>query len=335
MSSMSPEWKPSKTWRQRLIWMPSILTLVGLSLMIVSLARPQYGRQQTIVESEGIAIEMVIDRSGSMQALDFRIDNRPVDRLAAVKNVATKFIVGEPDSLASNFGDSRLTGRIADLVGLISFAGYADALSPPTLDHAFLISKIDRLSIVDQRSEDGSAIGDAISLAVEKLSSLDDRQTEKIDSKVIILLTDGENTAGEIEPAQAAELAKSKGIKVYAIGVGTKGRAPFPIARLPDGRIQVEYVQVNIDEQTLRMIADRTDGEYFRATDTESLIDIYGAIDKMEKTKVDSHTFFDYRELAVQHFSNGRFRVPPLLLIALVAIVARMILDQVVLRRVA
>ena len=189
--------------------------------MILSLARPRHGREQTIIESEGIAIQMVVDRSGSMRALDFKIENQHVDRLTAIKNVANKFVLGEDDS-------DTLPGRISDLIGLITFAGYADATTPLTLDHTFLMAQLDNTRIVSQRREDGTAIGDAISLAVEKLNSLDQRQQEKIESKVIILLTDGENTAGEVEPMQAAELAAAMGIKVYAIGVGTKGRAPFP-----------------------------------------------------------------------------------------------------------
>jgi Ca-activated chloride channel family protein len=329
-SAMSDGWKPGRTWRQHLLWLPPVLTFVALALMILSLARPRHGRQRTIVNSEGIAIEMVIDRSGSMQALDFRIDGQPVDRLTAVKNVASKFIVGNRDS-----SDGDLPGRISDLVGLIVFAGYADAVSPPTLDQPFLVSRIDRTQIVEHRNEDGTAIGDAISLAVGKLCSLSDRQTEKVKEKIIILLTDGENTAGEIEPKQAAELAESKGIKVYTIGVGTKGRAPFPIRRLPDGRIQVEYIDVNIDEETLRMIADRTGGKYFRATDTNSLVRTYEEIDQLEKTKVDSQTFFDYRELAVQDSPIGGYRIPALLLIAMLALAARMILERVVLRQAA
>ena len=139
--------------------------------------------------------------------------------LTAIKNVAGKFVTG----------GENLDGRFSDLVGLITFAGYADGETPPTLDHAFLVSQLNNAQIVTNRSEDGTAIGDAISLAVEKLNALDQRQKQKVKSKVIILLTDGENNAGELEPIQAAELAQTMGIKVYTIGVGTKGQAPVPV----------------------------------------------------------------------------------------------------------
>ena len=207
------------TLRQRLTWLPAALTLAAIVLLILGMARPREGREQTIAESEGIAIEMVVDRSGSMQAMDFQVNGEHVDRLTAIKKVAGDFITG----------DENLEGRFSDLVGLITFAGYADGETPPTLDHAFLVSQLNNARIVTNRSEDGTAIGDAISLAVEKLNALDARQKQKVKSKVIILLTDGENNAGELEPIQAAELAQTMGIKVYTIGVGTKGQAPVPV----------------------------------------------------------------------------------------------------------
>ena len=327
-SSAMLDWSPRPTWRQRLLWVPKALTMVALMLLIVSLARPRYGRERTIVHSEGIAIEMVVDRSGSMQALDFKVQDRPVDRLQAIKNVASKFILGGEAS-----GSDLMHGRIADLVGLITFAGYADAISPPTLDHAFLVDQLGRTQIVDQPSEDGTAIGDAITLAVEKLSSLDNRRIEKVKAKIVILLTDGENTAGEIEPARAAELAAAKGIKVYTIAVGTRGRAPFPIRSLPGGRVQVQYVDVNVDEETLQMIAAQTGGKFYRATDTQSLTAIYNEIDQLEKTRIDSQTFFDYRELAIQGADWRGYHVPPLVLIALVALALRIVTEHMMLRR--
>ncbi len=197
----------SPTLRQRMTWLPGALTLAAIVFLILGMARPREGREQAIAESEGIAIEMVVDRSGSMQAMDFKVDGEHVDRLTAIKKVAGSFVTGDND----------LDGRFSDLVGLITFAGYADGESPPTLDHAFLVSQLNNARIVTNRSEDGTAIGDAISLAVEKLNAPDARQEQKVKSKVIILLTDGENNAGQLEPIQAAELAATMGIKVYTI----------------------------------------------------------------------------------------------------------------------
>ena len=192
------------TLRQRMTWLPPLLTLASIVCMIVALARPREGRERTVVEGEGIAMEMVVDRSGSMQAMDFQLNGEPVDRLTAIKNVAGKFVNG---------GD-KLEGRFNDLIGLIVFARYADSETPPTLDHSFLTSQLNRTQIVNSRREDGTAIGDAISLAIEKLNALDQRQAEKVKSKVIVLLTDGESNAGELDPLQAAELAQTMGIKV-------------------------------------------------------------------------------------------------------------------------
>ncbi len=202
------------------MWLPAALTLAAIAVTIVALARPREGRDQTVVEADGIAIEMVVDRSGSMRALDFQVDGKHVDRLTAIKSVASRFIQGD-DETKQNDG---LAGRVSDLVGLVTFAGYADAITPPTLDHAFVMAQLNYQQIVMQRSEDGTAIGDAVSLAVEKLNSLDKRQQEKVKSKVVVLLTDGENNAGQVDPQQAAELAAKMGVKIYTIGVGTRGR---------------------------------------------------------------------------------------------------------------
>lgn len=324
-SSAASNWRERPTWRQRLAWLPAAMMLAALSLMIVSLARPRYGREQTVVTSEGIAIEMVVDKSGSMRALDFKIDGQNVDRLTAIKNVASKFVLGDDDDPS----DSSVSGRTGDLIGLVTFAGYADAITPPTLDHTFLVAQLDRTEIVLRRDEDGTAIGDAISLAVDKLSSLD---RAEIESKVIILLTDGENTAGEIDPIDAAKLAKTLGVKVYTIGVGTQGQAPFPVRRTRSGQILVDYIEVTIDEKTLKAIAAETGGQYFRATDTDSLKTIYDEIDKLEKTKVETQTYTDYREMAVQSIRLGGWQVPPLLLIALWLVAAAVTMKRTLFR---
>lgn len=329
-SSAASTWSVRPTLRQRLIWLPPAMTLLAIVLMVLSLARPRHGREQTMVSTNGVAIELVVDRSGSMQALDFQIDGKSVDRLTAIKNVAGKFVMGSEGS------DNRmaLEGRVSDLIGLVTFAGYADAITPLTLDHAFLVGQLERAEIVTNRREDGTAIGDAISLAVDKLNNLDTRQAEEIKSKVVILLTDGENTAGEIDPEAAAELANTMGVKVYTIGVGTRGLAPFPFRRL-DGRIMIQDERVNIDEETLTKIAETTGGKYFRATDTESLEAIYNEINQLETTEVETQQFVDYRELAVQQVRIGGVRVPPLLSVAMVLLSLRMILSLTFLRRLA
>lgn len=307
--------------RQRLNWLPGALTVAAIVVLVLAIARPREGRQQTIVESDGIAIEMVVDRSGSMQAMDFQVDERQVDRLTAIKKVAGAFVSG----------DQNLDGRFSDLVGLITFAGYADGETPLTLDHAFLVSQLNNTNIVTNRNEDGTAIGDAISLAVEKLNALDTRQKQKVKSKVIILLTDGENNAGQLEPVQAAELAQTMGIKVYTIGVGTRGQAPVPVTDAL-GRRSLQWMPVTIDEATLEEVASITGGKYFRATDTDALAHIYAEIDQLEKTNVEAQHFVDYRDLAVQWYAAGPMTFPPLLLIAFVLLMARWVLQQTWLR---
>jgi Ca-activated chloride channel homolog len=317
-----------RTWRQRLGWLPAVLTLCAMMLMIVALARPREGREQTVVDSEGIAMEMLVDLSGSMHAMDFQINGQHVDRLTAIKQVAGRFVQGDKSSQKK----SDLTGRPNDLMGLITFARYADAILPPTLDHAFLLDQLNHTQIVSRQSEDGTAIGDAISLAVEKLNRLDTRNQQKIHSKVIVLLTDGENNAGDFDPIQAAELAKTMGIKIYTIGVGTRGAAPVPVTDPFTGQQEIQWAAVDIDEGTLQKIADATGGKYFRATNTESLASIYHEIDQLEKTKVESRHFTDYRELAVQSSHVKGWNVPPIVLLALGFLSARVILSSTVFR---
>lgn len=313
------------TLRQRLLWLPGALTLASLLFLVLGLAGPREGLEKTVIDTEGIAIQLVVDRSGSMQALDFQIDGERVDRLTAVKNVAGRFIEG---------GDG-LAGRASDLVGLVAFAGYADAITPPTLDHGFLVSRLNSLAIATHRSEDGTAIGDALSLAVEKLSGLDSGRKEKIKSRIVILLTDGENNAGELDPNQAAELAATLGIRVYTIGVGTRGQAPVPVPDPFTGRPVIRWMEVNIDEASLQEVAGLTGGRYFRATDTDSLEGIYAAIDGLEKSRVEARNFHDWRELAVQPWPIRWMTVPPLLLIAFVLQAARWFLEQTWLRELA
>lgn len=315
------------TWKTRTRWILPCLRLMAIALLIVAIARPQLGRKVTTVDSEGIAIELVVDRSGSMQAMDFEIDGRPVDRLAAIKDVAGKFVHGGDD----------LPGRFADLVGLVTFAGYADGVSPLTLDHSYLTTRLRQTEIVTDQNEDGTAIGDAISLSLEKLESLDERskkEGQEVKSKIVILLTDGENNAGSVDPLQAAELAETLGIKVYTIGVGTTGRAPVPVTNPLTGRRSMQWAEVHIDEETLKKIAETTGGKYFRATDTESLSAIYEEIDQLEKSRVEERHYVDYREIAIEPVSAGFFTMPPLVLVALLLLTLQCVLGASVYRQI-
>ncbi|MEM9588545.1 MAG: VWA domain-containing protein [Planctomycetota bacterium] len=324
-----------RTWRQRLQWLPAVLLLAAIALMVIGMARPREGRQRTQISSEGIAIELVVDRSGSMNAMDFIIEEQRVNRLVAIKNVASKFVLGQPrsdtDEIVSDVPGT--TGRPTDLIGLLTFAGYADPVTPLTLDHEFLVAQLNELEIVQRRSEDGTAIGDAISLAAERLAAIADEGGKDIKSRIVILLTDGDNTAGEFDPMDAAELAKSLGIKVYTIGVGTKGEAPIIRRDLATGRQFLGAIRVNINERLLRSIAKTTGGEYYRATDTESLQSIYAEIDQLEKTKIESQSYMDFRELAVQGVRFAGWNLPPVVLSALACLILHVILRATLFRQ--
>jgi Ca-activated chloride channel family protein len=194
------------------------------------------------------------------------------------------------------------------MIGLVAFAGYADSLCPLTLDHGSLVSMVDDLEIVRTRDEDGTALGDGLALAVERL-----RQS-KAKSKVVILLTDGVNNTGAIDPPRAAELAASQNIKVYSIGAGTDGLAPFPAVDPFTGREVLEPTYVEIDEETLQAIADKTGGRYFRATDRDGLSEIYAQIDRLERTEVTEVRYLRYTE----HYAS--FVVAGLSLLAVAAV---------------
>jgi Ca-activated chloride channel family protein len=309
-----------KSIRSRTAWIPSLLRILAIIFLIVCVARPQKRFEKTKQAADGVAIEMVIDRSSSMNAHDFTIDGKAVDRLTAVRRVAGDFIGGM----------GSLDGRSGDLIGLVTFAGYADSNCPMTFDHEYLVTDVlDSIQIVNERSEDGTAIGDALALAVERLSSLDEKvQTEsgdKIKSKIIILLTDGENTAGDIDPQTAADMAAAMDIKVYTIGAGTNGWAPTPTQDL-FGNTVMRNQRVQIDEDTLREIADITEGKYFRATDTQSLEEIYANIDEMERTEITQRTYVNHVDMAVQSVVFAGFTLPPLLFVTFMLLLADAVL---------
>lgn len=311
--------QPHGTWAVRGRYLVPGLRTAAIVLLIVCLARPQKGNEETRVFAEGAAIQLIVDRSGSMQAMDFHIDGKPVDRLAAVKKVVREFV----------FGDQKLTGRPDDLIGLIVFGTFADSLCPLTLDHDHLIRALDSAQIARNNAEGATAIGDAIALGVERLRTLEQQRgyddTLKIKSKIMILLTDGENTAGDIEPLQAAEMAAAFDLKIYTIGAGTQGMAPMPATDI-FGRQVMQPMPVSIDEDTLREIARITKGQYFRATDTDSLQNVYARIDELEKTKIEEKRYMQYKELATAGVQLGPIRLPPLLLIVLILLVAEIVL---------
>ena len=306
--------------RSKTLWIPSVLRTLALILLIVCIARPQKRFEKTKQATDGVAIEMVIDRSSSMYAHDFTIDGKAVDRLTAVRKVAGDFINGM----------GSLHGRSSDLIGLVTFAGYADSNCPMTFDHEFLVTDVlNSIRIVNERAEDGTAIGDALALAVERLASLDERVKSEsgntIQSKVIILLTDGENNQGDIDPRTAADMAAAMNITVYTIGAGTNGWAPTPVQDM-FGNTVMRNQRVQIDEETLREIADITKGMYFRATDTESLEEIYAQIDEMERTEIIERSYVNHVDMAVQSVAIAGFNIPPLLLVAFLFLLADMFL---------
>ena len=304
---------------QRFRMVPTLLRTLAIATLVVCLARPGKADEQTRVFVEGVAIQMLVDRSSSMQALDFTLAGRPVDRLTAVKSVGRDFIEG---------GDG-LTGRPDDLIGLITFAGYADSLCPLTLDHDHVLQVLNSVRLAERQDEDGTAIGDAIALAVERLRDLEGRK--EIKSRIMILLTDGENTAGDLDPEVAAEIAKTYGIKIYTIGVGTRGFAKIPVQFM--GRTVLRDVPVNIDEDTLRAVARATGGEYFRATDTDSLVKIYETIDSLEKTRTEQRRYRQFDDFATDRFRLAGLTMPPLLVVPLVLLGLDLLLAGTRLRR--
>ncbi len=248
------------------------LSYLALALFIIALARPQLGRVTTRVQATGVDIMLVLDVSRSMLAEDFTIGNRRANRIDAVKLVTEQFIRQRPN----------------DRIGIVAFAGRPYLVSPLTLDHDWLIRNLERLRI--GLVEDGTAIGSAIASAANRLK---DKEAK---TKLIVLLTDGDNNAGKVQPLTAAEAAKALGIRIYTIGAGTEGEAPFPLQNA-FGRTVYRNVLVKFDEKTLGEIATITNGQYFRATDTNSLRKIFSEIDKMEKTKVEVERTAQYRDL--------------------------------------
>jgi Ca-activated chloride channel family protein len=263
---------PGRSWR---LWArPSLdlIRLVLLGLVIIALARPQTGQAREIINGEGVDIVLSQDISGSMASLDFQ----PQNRLEAAKQVIGDFVMQRP----------------YDRLGLVVFANTAFSQSPPTVDHQVLLRLLERTKLApDLGIEDGTAIGMGLANASNMLK---DSQAK---SKVVILLTDGVNNAGQIDPLTAAEAAKSLGIKVYTIGMGRPGQVPVPVTDL-FGQQQVVYQESAIDEALLQKIAETTGGRYYRAEDTAGLKQIYDEISSLEQSQVKIESYARYHELA-------------------------------------
>jgi Ca-activated chloride channel homolog len=287
----SPTWKVR--WYGSLPW----LQVIALVLVIVALARPQIGLKESLVRREGVDIVLTLDVSTSMLAEDFQILGRRQNRLEVVKDVTKDFIAKRPN----------------DRVGIVIFAGRPYILSPLTWDHDWSESRLGEVKA--GMVEDGTAIGSALTTAINRL------RESKAKSKVVILLTDGMNNAGTIMPEMAAEAAKAMGVTVYTIGAGSKGLVPYPVTD-SFGRKGYQRVQIDLDEELLGKIAQTTNGRYFRATDTESLKEIFSRIDKMEKTAIEMHQYQDYQET-----------YPYLLGLALLFFLAELVLSNTIFRR--
>jgi len=260
MPGLSPFDGTGLTFRHYLRHILFAFRVAVISLLIIVLARPQATNKFQDVTTEGIDIVLTLDISGSMLARDFK-----PDRLQASKNVATEFISGRP----------------YDRIGLVVFSGESFTQCPLTTDHAVLINLL--RDIESGMIEDGTAIGNGLATAVNRIKDSDAK------SRVIILLTDGVNNRGDIAPATAADIAKTFGIRVYTVGVGTMGMAPYPV-QTPFG-LQYQNMPVEIDEDILKQISQLTGGMYFRATDNDKLVQVYREIDKLEKSKIDVRQF--------------------------------------------
>ena len=261
---------PAGAARRRIVL--AVLRLVALVLLAVALARPQAGTAATKVHREGVDVVLAVDVSGSMLSEDFTLGSGRASRLDAVKAVVKEFVAA----------------RAEDRIGLVLFGARPYTQCPLTLDHGWLLQNLERAKV--GMIEDGTAIGSGLATAVNRLRA----STAK--SKFVVLLTDGQQNAGRITPETAAEAAAALGIKVYTVGAGTRGLAPFPMQDMFGNKVY-RPVPVDIDEKTLERVAQATHGRYFRATDTKSLHDIYAEIDRAEKTPFEAPEFLDYHEL--------------------------------------
>ena len=288
--------RSTRSWRVYARPILPLLRILVIAFVIVALARPQTGQAREIITGEGVDIALALDISGSMASLDFE----PQNRLEAARGVIHDFVGKRP----------------YDQIGLVVFASNAFNQSPPTVDHNVLLRLLNRVELATELGiDDGTAVGMGLANAANMLK---DSQAE---SKVVILLTDGVNNAGQIDPLTAAEAAKSLGIKVYTIGMGRPGQVPVPTTDM-FGRERVVYQESVLDEETLQGIADITGARYYRAIDTAELGQIYDEINRLEQTQIEIESYTRYRELA------GLLLLPALLIF-----LAEMVLRRTVLRK--
>jgi len=289
---------------------------LALFLLVVALARPQQGQERVRDLSKGIAIEMVLDRSTSMGE-EMAFDGQVMNRLEVVKRVFNEFITGNGGSLE---------GRPNDLIGLVVFAGYADTIAPLTLGHDALVSLVEKVEMPNEKSEDGTAIGDAIALAAARLKTAEESQLKvnarlgkeyEIKSKIIILLTDGQSNRGTQTPEEGAKLAREWGIKIYTIGIGSDpdpNQSPLGSFLMPQDR--------SLNDEGLAALAEATGGVYRRASSADALREIYEEIGRLETSEIESLRYLDYKE-----------RFLPFALTALFLLVGEMVLRNTWLRR--
>lgn len=260
------------TFKMRLYLTPWYLRLLAVGLFCVALAGPQKILKESIHRTQGIDMVLAIDASGSMAGEDFKIAGQRMNRLTVVKTAVNDFIDARAD----------------DRMGLVAFSGKAYTVSPLTLDHAWLKANLERIQL--NMMEDGTAIGSAIMTSLSRLKK------SQAKTRIVILLTDGMNNAGKIDPVTAAQTAHTLDVRIYTIGAGTRGLVPYPVRDLW-GRKFYQNQRTDIDEVTLKKIAELTGGKYFRATDTESLRKIYQEIDALEKTVIEQTGYQEYDEL--------------------------------------
>ncbi len=284
------------TLKMRLQRYVPLLRFFALVFLIIALARPQSPVEDSKIETEGIDIVLAIDASTSMLAEDFTVNGKRLSRVDVVLDVVKDFI----------------KGRTNDRIGLVMFAARAYTVCPLTRDYGWLLSNVDRVHV--GMIEDGTAIGSGIAASLNRLKH------SKAKSKVIILLTDGRNNAGSISPRTAAEAAAALHVKIYTIGAGAKGLVPYPVRDL-FGNKAYQQVELDLDEDSLKEIAAITGGQFFRATDTQTLRKVYSQIDRLEKTPLEDKGYQEYREL-----------FPVFLVIGLVLLLLEIVLSRTVLR---
>jgi Ca-activated chloride channel family protein len=261
-----------KSWAGRIL---AGLRWLALAVFVVALAQPRLVHGETQIKASGVDIVAAIDLSGSMASLDFEEAGQPVNRIDMAKKVLTKFIDGRPN----------------DRIGLVVFAAEAFVAAPLTLDHDFLQANLARLQlgVID---ENRTAIGSALMAALNRLNGLQSK------SKIVILMTDGQNNSGKVQPLTAAEVAQTLKVKVYTIGIGLRGMAPMPVGRDPfTGQVVTRPMPADVDEDTLQKIADKTGGKYYRADSADTMRRIYAEIDSLEKTDVEVKKFEHFDEL--------------------------------------